>query len=222
MSEFKDITGQVFDRLTVIRRVGTRRYRTHNDVIWLCRCCCGVEVQALGYLLRKGSKTSCGCKRKEELGARRRTHGMTGTAAYQSWRDMVARCTYPSHASYPNYGARGVTVDPGWCGPGGFERFMAVVGPYPGPGFTVDRKDPHGNYVPGNCRWLHRKLQNRTRRDNRVLTCNGEMYCLSEWAERIGLSKSTIRGRLTSGWTVEAALTTPRLPPTHTNRPRRG
>lgn len=53
----KDITGQRFGRLLVLRQVPTTKKRCS---MWLCLCDCGEKVRARGTTLRYG-QTSCGC-----------------------------------------------------------------------------------------------------------------------------------------------------------------
>lgn len=60
----KDITGQTFQRLTVLRYVGPDRY---GQAIWLCRCACGKEALRRGGALRSGRVQSCGCLIYEPL-----------------------------------------------------------------------------------------------------------------------------------------------------------
>lgn len=58
-----DLTGQVFGRLTVIKRAENRG----KIVYWLCRCECGNEVEVRGNHLKDGKIKSCGCWRKERM-----------------------------------------------------------------------------------------------------------------------------------------------------------
>ena len=66
MSEkyLKDLTGQIFGRLTVIKLVGKDKF---GEALWLCRCSCQdqKEIVVRGSSLRKGQTQSCGCLQKE-------------------------------------------------------------------------------------------------------------------------------------------------------------
>lgn len=76
-----DLSGQVFEFLTVVERVEDRitpSGKTHP--IYRCRCVCGTTVEAYGANLKDGKTKSCGCKaaglratwRKEEQGLQRK------------------------------------------------------------------------------------------------------------------------------------------------------
>lgn len=200
------MVGRVFERLTVLEQIGVKRYKTHTDTIWQCRCSCGAVVPALGYLLRTGGKTSCGCKRIEELGARRRTHGKTKTPEYKTWGYMHARCRNPKNRHYASYGGRGIRVCDAWTGPDGFEAFLAAVGPRPGKTYTLDRINVDGDYEPGNVRWATPTEQMRNKRNTQTVTLNGVTQCVSAWAEQLGISRHTIRHRLVNGYPPEQIL----------------
>ena len=55
---FKDLTGQRFNRLLVIKRVEND---WQGNARFLCKCDCGKEVEVLGYCLRNNNTKSCGC-----------------------------------------------------------------------------------------------------------------------------------------------------------------
>lgn len=57
MAEKIDITGQVYGRLTVLRRV--------KGAHWLCRCKCGNEKTVVKGNMVNGTVLSCGCIRRE-------------------------------------------------------------------------------------------------------------------------------------------------------------
>ena len=56
----KNITGQRFGKLTVIRPVEERK---RGAVVWECLCDCGATCFVTGYRLRSGETRSCGCIR---------------------------------------------------------------------------------------------------------------------------------------------------------------
>lgn len=59
MSKSENLTGQVFDRLTVIKRAENQKGRT----AWLCKCACGNEIVVISRYLKTGKRKSCGCKK---------------------------------------------------------------------------------------------------------------------------------------------------------------
>lgn len=68
MNKAKDITGQKFNRLTVIKRDDNYiRKNGKTEAVWLCQCECGNFVKVRGSRLRNGVTKSCGCLLKEKL-----------------------------------------------------------------------------------------------------------------------------------------------------------
>lgn len=86
---------------------------------------------------------------------------------------------------------------------------MEDVGPRPSKLHTLERIDNNGDYEPGNVRWATRAEQMRNTRANRNITFSGETMCLMDWAKRLGVSCSAMRGRFRRRWSIEKALTTP-------------
>ena len=89
----KDLTGRSFGRLTVIKDSGERQ---NGNVLWLCQCCCGQQVKVLGFNLKSGHTSSCGCLNREVAAARQTKHGMGNTRLYRCWINMIQRCTNPN------------------------------------------------------------------------------------------------------------------------------
>lgn len=58
-----DLTGQVFGRLTVIRKVGVNKHRVS---LWLCTCECGATKTVVRSNLINNTCRSCGCLQKEQ------------------------------------------------------------------------------------------------------------------------------------------------------------
>lgn len=59
----KDMVGQSFGSLTVLRRDDSKS--KDGRAYWICRCECGNEVSVSGKNLRSGWTKSCGCKSRE-------------------------------------------------------------------------------------------------------------------------------------------------------------
>jgi hypothetical protein len=58
-SRFIDLTGQTFERLTVIKQI--------NKTFWECQCECGRITKVRGNDLRRGNTRSCGCLNVEVM-----------------------------------------------------------------------------------------------------------------------------------------------------------
>lgn len=121
------------------------------------------------------------------------------------WEGMIGRCTNPNNKDYVRYGGRGIKVHPEWLR--SYDAFSDAMPPRP-PGSTLDRIDNDGDYEPGNVRWSTPKEQSNNRRDNRLVSFKGETLTVTQWADRLGTSKTTLVGRL-NRMTVEDALTRP-------------
>lgn len=75
-----DLTGQIFNRLTVIKEVKS----PENDSHWLCQCECGNLVEIRGTAIKSGATRSCGCLAKETASALIKNNSL----------DIVARKRY--------------------------------------------------------------------------------------------------------------------------------
>lgn len=70
-SDIIEMTGQVFNDLTVVSYAQNGKYR---GAYWLCRCICGNECIVPGGHLRANMRKSCGCRselRIDEVGVNR-------------------------------------------------------------------------------------------------------------------------------------------------------
>ena len=61
MSKRIDLTGKRFGALEVLRPAAGDE-RQYGRPTWVCRCDCGRECAVLGDYLRRGIRTSCGCR----------------------------------------------------------------------------------------------------------------------------------------------------------------
>lgn len=116
---------------------------------------------------------------------------------YPSWHSMLDRCENPNVENYPLYGGRGIKVCAEWHDIQEFEKWTEQTG-YES-GLTLDRIDVNGDYCPNNCRWATRKEQANNRRNTLYITFLGETHTLSEWAEMLGVNRSTLSSRYYRG-----------------------
>lgn len=162
MGKLVDLTGQVFNRLTVLRKSADV---TPVGAKWDCLCACGNLTTVNSLKLRKGRTKSCGCHRAVVGTNLNRSHGMANKSlTYRSWKEMRNRCNNPNSDNWPWYGGKGIKVCSRWDD---FTLFLADLGHRP-EGTTIDRIDNEGDYEPGNCRWLPQVEQTRRQAKNRL------------------------------------------------------
>lgn len=199
---FKDLTGQRFGRIAVIRKM-----ERPGVTWWVCACDCGNEKSIRATSIISGHTKSCGCKQGAVTKHGKSSHD-NYCAEYWTWKSMTRRTTRAkkSERCYKNYRGRGIKVCERWMS---FENFMEDMGERPSEDHSIDRIDNDGDYCPENCRWATGKEQARNRRSSKMITYEGETICLTEWAEKLGMSKMVLFKRIELGWTPERAFTTP-------------
>lgn len=182
MSNFIDISGKKFNRLTAI----CFDHRNGKDYYWKFKCDCGKEKIIRKNSVMSGKVVSCGCYHNEKTSFINRTHHMKGTRIYRCWDGIKQRCHNKNDCSYKNYGGRGIKLCKEWER---FEPFMkwALENGYRDD-LTIDRIDYDGNYCPENCRWATYREQVRNRRNNVWITYNGETKLLIDWIRFFGKS----------------------------------
>ncbi len=210
MGKLIDLTGRKFGRLTVIERAGTYISPCGSKTpTWLCKCDCGNMSTVLPHQLKSGKTRSCGCLHNELLSHKMKTHGMRNTKLYNKWYDMKRRCYNKKNKHYADYGGRGITVATHWKDD--FLAFYADVSKLPHfgeKGYSLDRIDNNGNYQLNNIRWATIKEQANNKRNNHLITYNGETHTIAEWAGITGIPYKVLLPRLTRyHWDTERALT---------------
>ena len=172
-----DITDQEFDRWTAKVYLGKS--------MWQCECVCGSVGKVHRANLVSKRSTSCGCSvDRSAMGQQMGHHGLYKHPLYRTWSRMHERCTNPNHVHYHNYGGRNIQVCTRWSGPDGFPNFIADMGAKPLK-TTLERRENHLGYSPDNCYWATAKEQNRNRRNNKMLTFDGKIQCMSAWADEL-------------------------------------
>lgn len=90
-----------------------------------------------------------------------------------------------------------------------FRDFLALVGPRPCPGATLDRIDNNDlEYAPGKVRWADKRTQNSNKGDS-LLFCysrTGDTYTTARLAALRKVRPSTIRKRKERGWTDDEII----------------
>lgn len=172
-----------------------------------CDCDCGTKAKVVRVsALRSGVSTSCGCFAREQTSARSRTHGMTKTPEWATWRRIINRCENPNMESFAHYGAKGIRVCDRWRS--SFVAFFEDMGAMPKDKPTIDRIDNSKGYEPGNCRWADVTEQNRNKTSNTKVTHDGRCMTVAEWAREMGMSHSGLADRLKT-MSVNDAMTLP-------------
>lgn len=208
MPKLCDLTGQRFGRLIVVDRAKNNKF---NQVCWICQCDCGNTTVVIGSRLMQGKTKSCGCLQKEATANRNYNKGTakgdSTTKLYVVYKAIKARLYNKNNKSYCNYGGRGIKMCQEWLDD--FQSFKkwAHLNGY-AEGLTIDRIDVNGDYEPSNCRWVSKAEQAINKRNNHLITCQGETKTLSQWADISGVCHATIIDRISRGWDIEKAIFT--------------
>lgn len=140
-------------------------------------------------------------------------HGMATrnkhSKEYEAYHAMINRATNTNYYYYHRYGGRGIRVCDRWLE--SFENFYTDMGNAPSKDHSLDRVDNSKGYSPDNCRWATKKEQAENRDCSKLLEFNGKVHTQQEWGRITGIGGLTILKRLKRGWTIEKALTTPKL-----------
>ena len=169
-------------------------------------------VTVPSYRLRHGGTTSCGCHKYDRNFCSKKAKD--NPRLYRVYQSIKSRCHNHRSDNFYLYGGRGITICDEWKK---FDNFCdwALSNGYDEAALfgkcTIDRIDPNKGYSPDNCRWVSMREQNNNRRNNHLITFNGETKTIAEWERDNGLYKGAVMSRLRSGWDIEHALTVPRL-----------
>lgn len=195
-----DLTGKIFYGVRVISYNSTNNQKRS---CWNCKCSCGKEFVAVGSELIRGKVKGCGCKWKS-------INSLYKSRIYRIHHSMKCRCYNESSSSFKRYGARGITVCDEWLGKNGFMNFYnwAMNNGY-SDNLSIDRIDNDKGYSPDNCRWATPIEQSNNTSTNVKITYNNMTKTLSEWSRELNINRKTLYKRLSSGWSIERAFTTP-------------
>lgn len=200
--------GAKFARLTVTKRLHSKRYGKSTAWYWECACECGNRTEVLAWNLTAGKVKSCGCLSVDMVRARSTTHGGSETPEFEVWLGIRSRCFNEGDTYFARYGGRGITMCDRWRDD--FAAFLADMGKRPSPSHSIERKDNDGHYEPGNCMWANAKQQARNRSSTLRVTIGEETKSLAEWAEQFGQPYARVLQRIRKrGWSPLDALQAP-------------
>lgn len=210
-SNFKNMTGQRFGRLTVLSKGETERKNGQWRTTWRCKCDCGNEVVVKASYLREGRTTSCGCYKKEVLKKNQDSFKkpFRNTRLYQIWCDIKYRCYNPKkNNNYDYYYKKGIKMCDEWKDDFiSFYEWSMSHGYQDG--LTIDRIDWNKDYSPDNCRWTNWIGQANNKSTNHFIVFYGEKHTIAEWSRILNKPYSTLFTRINRGWDIERAFTTP-------------
>lgn len=175
-----DITGQKFNRLTVL---SFNRTNKQGQSYWNCLCECGNKITTRRNRLFCGATKSCGCFNKERASkwlsfyASSKSHkgqgnpmykdGRSKTRLFKIWQGVNNRCSTIKSKGCKNYSGRGIK-----CLWNSFEEFKKDMGrsyiyhvrKYGEKQTTIDRINNEDNYYKENCKWSTYTEQANNRR----------------------------------------------------------
>lgn len=202
MSRFIDITGQKYNKLTVL---------SFHDIVnkkarWLCRCECGNEKILYAKDVKNGNTKSCGCllhQKKYDEETRKKI-----TRLQHIYYHIKQRCYDKNRVAYKYYGERGIKMCDEWLE--NTHNFInwAFENGYKDE-LTIERINVNGDYEPNNCKWITLREQGYNKTNSRLYTINGETKCLSQWCNYYHIDYFVVRGRLRRGAPIIEALTKP-------------
>lgn len=208
MPKTLDLTGQMYGKLLVIRRLG----KIVNKVMYECKCECG-NIKSISHSdLRSNRTKSCGCYKKQLLIEKNTTHGLSvkngkPIRLFRIWSNIKTRTMNPKSPQYIDYGGRGIKLDRTWLN---FEIFYkwSMTNGYE-ENLSIDRINVNGDYTPNNCRWADVKTQANNRRNNINITLGHSTKTLTQWCDTFNLNYRTVQDRIKRNWSIETALLTP-------------
>ena len=189
------LPGDKYNRLTIVSElpIDDKRQR-----FVLVECECGTTKTLRLYDVINGKTTSCGCFHHQRMIETNFCHGWAGTSEYRAWFDMIKRCTDPSCRAYSYYGARGIKLSEEWIND--FTPFIKHIGPKPFKSYELDRVDNDGDYVPGNVRWVSRKINSCNKRNSyRYVVFGTPFENLPDAVEFSGMCRNTFVGKCKRG-----------------------
>ena len=165
-------------------------------------CTCGKTKLILLKSVKSGHTRSCGCLLREIVKVASVTHGLRYHPLYKVHQGMLRRCFNINGKGYKNYGGRGIKVSKRWLN---VKTFIEEMSPTYKKGLSLERINNDGDYSKRNCRWATQLEQAQNTRKSILY----KKESASRASVRLGGSTSLIKRRISRGWTLKKAFTTP-------------
>lgn len=149
MVQLRDLVGQKFEKLLVIRRAA---FNIGGRVSWECLCDCGNTTIVPANNLTSGNTKTCGCGKYVGF-VDRTTHGLSDTPLNDMYYNMRIRC-FGNHKQNKSYSAKGITLCSEWDMFDKFQKWALSNGYIEG--LQIDRIRNEDGYSPENCRFINR------------------------------------------------------------------
>lgn len=204
MKESELKVGDKINYLTMI----SEPYKKNRKAYAIFKCDCGKEkeIRLSNVIDPKGTK-SCGCMKNylSSLSKHNYKHGLCKERVYKIWHKMRSRCNNPNYPEFYYYGGRGVKVCDEW--EHDFMSFYtwAMENGYKD-SLSIDRIDVNEGYNPSNCKWSTPEEQGNNKRNNILLTVNGETMTLSRWCKKLNIKYANALARYHRGGSPEHIL----------------
>jgi len=169
-----DLTGQIFNKLTILNETSSPTHLSRKTRHWLCQCSCGNIITRSQANLVKNTNNFQACKicANKHINIINTKHGKSNTRLYKIYTNMLDRCNNINHSSYPNYGKKGVYVCKEWSDTNkGFLAFKqwALNNGYKNY-LTIDRIKGNKIYSSTTCEWSTATIQSRNRNKEKNVT----------------------------------------------------
>jgi len=196
MNNFLDLTGEKFNRLSVICRdvdyIVPKSGR--HKAQWKCKCECGNICIVREDGLRNGHAKSCGCYNRQRTKESHTIHGKSHDRIYKIWVGIKGRCLNPNDDGYKIYGGRGIIICDKWKNNFMSFYYWALNNGY-SENLTIERINVNGNYEPSNCTWIPNSKQGGNKRNTIRINYKEQNYTLRELSELFKINHRTLRYR---------------------------
>lgn len=155
-----DEIGKRYGRLTIISYAVNKRTDKKGNRYFLCRCDCGREKEIMGYNIRNGHSSSCGCQTYKTQSSHRQWTGCG--EIYGTYYNAVRNNAKHRNLSFD------ISINEMWlqflkqdrkCALTGLLLTLPSKSKDTSATASLDRIDSTKGYVLNNIQWIHKDLQ---------------------------------------------------------------